>query len=134
MARIKIESLSEDQTEISDDMLDDVIGGSIAPSNALFTLMPMPALAFAGGRYNAVTQGTSSFTISFASASQFSDRRLKSGIRAIGQTRSGVQLYAYRYIWDSVERTGVMADEAPRSAVSKTASGYARVDYAQVGL
>lgn len=138
MARIKIESLSEDQTEISDDMLDDVIGGSIAPSNALFTFGSLPASisrpALGGGRMNQVSQGTSGFTISFAAASSFSDRRLKTGIKALGHTKSGMATYSYRYIWDKAPRIGVMADEAPRHAVTQTASGYSRVDYAKIGL
>ena len=129
MARIKIEHLSEDSTELSDDMLDDVIGGSLVPSNTLYTFTPMQLPSFGRGTtYNGFSGSTG-----FA-GSTFSDRRLKTDIRAVGHSKSGMALYEYRYIWDDAPRVGVMADEAPRKAVTQTASGYSRVDYAQLGL
>lgn len=79
MARIKIEHFSEDSTELSDDMLDDVIGGSLVPNNSLFTLTSSPRNL--GGSF--------SFSGTSFSGSTFSDRRLKTGIRAVGHSKSG---------------------------------------------
>ncbi|MEM7212930.1 MAG: tail fiber domain-containing protein [Pseudomonadota bacterium] len=142
MPRIKIEHLSEDSTELSDDMLDDAIGGSAIPSNSLYSFPMFPQPNFGSETIgNSVSVGSgfgsrySSFGwTSLASASAFSDRRLKTNIRAIGHSKAGVALYEYRYIWDDAPRIGVMADEVPSQTVTQTASGYSRVDYAQLGL
>lgn len=62
----------------------------------------------------------------------FSDRRLKRDIHDLGiKLMNGLRLYAYRYLWDAVERVGVMAQDviAVRpDAVSLHPSGYAMVD------
>ena len=60
----------------------------------------------------------------------FSDRRLKRNIKSVGNI-DGVNLYSYNYIWDDVDRIGVMADEVPHAAVQH-ASGYMMVDYSKV--
>jgi hypothetical protein len=63
-----------------------------------------------------------------------SDRRLKTAIRRIGRTRSGVNVYRYRYVGDPVERVGVMAQEVAKiipAAVHKVGRWLA-VDYQKV--
>jgi hypothetical protein len=60
----------------------------------------------------------------------FSDRRLKDNIRLVGNI-NGTNLYSYNYIWDDVERIGVMADEVPHAAV-RHPSGFMMVDYSKV--
>ncbi len=64
-----------------------------------------------------------------------SDRRLKTDIQRIGQMVSGLPIYIYRYVWDKVQRLGVMADEvavfAPQ-ALGPTVAGYASVNYGKL--
>jgi hypothetical protein len=64
-----------------------------------------------------------------AAAIQFSDRRLKSNIRFVGQTAGGTNVYDYT-LFGRRER-GVMADEVPYAAVLDP-SGYYKVDYSKV--
>jgi len=59
-----------------------------------------------------------------------SDRRLKRNVRKIGETPSGVNVYAFDYVWGE-SAIGVMADEVPHAAVM-TPSGYYAVDYARI--
>lgn len=62
----------------------------------------------------------------------FSDRRLKRDIRDIGVTlRNGLRLYAFRYLWESCTRVGVMADEVARIRPDAVFSygGFLTVDY-----
>lgn len=68
----------------------------------------------------------------------FSDRRLKRDIERVATTGSGLGLYKFRYLWDrpgQLPRVGYMADEVKEifpHAVSRHASGFDRVNYAQV--
>lgn len=62
----------------------------------------------------------------------WSDRRLKTDIRAIGRSPSGLPIYAFRYIWGGPAYVGVMAQDLLESwpeAVIVTSSGYLMVDY-----
>lgn len=63
--------------------------------------------------------------------SLFSDRRLKTDVRRVGQTDSGTPLYAYRYIWGGPVHIGVMAQDVPEAS-SLHESGYLVVDYGKV--
>lgn len=71
-----------------------------------------------------------------AGALAFSDRRLKTDIKAVGQTPSGdLSIYRYRYKGSTEPQLGVMADEVRRvypEAVVPTSSGYDMVDYGRV--
>jgi hypothetical protein len=71
------------------------------------------------------------FGLGSAGIGLFSDRRLKTEIRRVGETDGGTPLYAYRYIWGGPVHIGVMADEVPEAAMM-TDSGYLAVDYARV--
>jgi hypothetical protein len=68
-----------------------------------------------------------------------SDRRLKANIALVGKDeRTGLNLYEFAYVGAPQRRfRGVMADEViaydPR-AVSFDEQGYARVDYARLGI
>jgi hypothetical protein len=70
------------------------------------------------------------------SFSMFSDRRLKKDVRPVGVTASGLRVYKFRYLWDTIKtlpRVGYMADEVSKifpHAVSRDISGYDRVNYA----
>ena len=62
----------------------------------------------------------------------FSDRRLKTAIRRIGELANGLPVYAFRYIWSPVEQIGLMADEVARvhpEAVFEGPAGFATVNY-----
>lgn len=63
-----------------------------------------------------------------------SDRRLKAGIRKIGEAINGLGIYTYRYLFGTKERVGFMADEVrelfPDAIHSQ--NGYMSVDYGKV--
>lgn len=60
-----------------------------------------------------------------------SDRRLKTDVRRVGETRGGIPIYSFRYVWGGPTILGVMADEAERvfpEAVGELA-GFKTVNY-----
>lgn len=67
-----------------------------------------------------------------------SDRRLKKNIRKVATLAHGVGLYAFNYLWDTLNvpaRIGYMADEVAKvfpDAVHYDRHGYAMVDYSKV--
>ena len=65
-----------------------------------------------------------------------SDRRLKSNIAQVGSLPSGLNLYRFRYIGETTEFVGVMAQEvleiAPQAVVTGT-DGFLMVDYDALG-
>jgi len=62
----------------------------------------------------------------------YSDMRLKRDIEFI-EERNGLNIYTFKYLWDDVKRTGVMAQEILKSkwkdAVMQDKNGYYMVDY-----
>ncbi|MBP0580472.1 tail fiber domain-containing protein [Labrys sp. LIt4] len=67
----------------------------------------------------------------------WSDRRLKTDIRAIGQSPSGLTIYRFRYVWGGPVYVGVMAQdllETHPDAVILTDSGYFMVDYDRIDV
>lgn len=68
-------------------------------------------------------------------ASLFSDERLKTDIKRVGQTDSGLPVYTYRYGGAGPFHMGVMAQEvreAQAEALGPTVAGYMTVDYGRV--
>lgn len=65
----------------------------------------------------------------------FSDRRLKADVKRIGTHPRGFGIYRYRYIGESGQRVGVMAQEVRRVMPEAVASnhGVLMVDYSQLG-
>lgn len=64
-----------------------------------------------------------------------SDRRLKRDIKRIGETRSGLPLYEYRYLWSDRIRIGVIAQDLLKlkpEAVIRTPGGFMAVNYAAI--
>ena len=61
----------------------------------------------------------------------FSDRRLKTDIRRVGQTDEGIPIYTYRYVTGGPVHMGVMAQDVPHAAIMHE-SGFLKVDYAEV--
>lgn len=67
----------------------------------------------------------------------WSDRRLKTDIRAIGQSPGGLTIYRFRYVWGGPVYVGVMAQdllETHPDAVIRTDSGYFMVDYDRIDV
>ena len=65
----------------------------------------------------------------------FSDRRLKTDVRRVGQTDGGIPIYVYRYGNTGPFHMGVMADEIEAvipDAVIDHVSGFKMVNYAEV--
>lgn len=66
-----------------------------------------------------------------------SDRRVKTDIKRVGTTDSGVPIYTFKYVWDKhTTHMGVMAQEVSATnpqAVSVGGDGVLRVDYSLVG-
>lgn len=67
-----------------------------------------------------------------ASAGAFSDRRLKTNIRKVGEFADGLGRYVWTYIWGGPEQEGVMADEVERLrpwALGARVGGFQTVHY-----
>jgi hypothetical protein len=68
-------------------------------------------------------------------ASIFSDRRLKTDVRKVGETADGINVYRFRYHGTSREHEGVMADEVAAvrpDALGPKIAGYQTVDYSRL--
>ena len=66
-----------------------------------------------------------------------SDRRLKTGIKKIGTSIKGHNIYRYKYLDQPEEYIGAMADEVFKkkpSAVFRMDNGYMGVDYSQIDV
>jgi hypothetical protein len=66
-----------------------------------------------------------------------SDRRLKTQIRRVGASPSGIPVYAFRYVWGGPLFIGTMAQDLlliRPDAVIRTASGYYMVNYADLDI
>ncbi|WP_454817624.1 tail fiber domain-containing protein [Labrys neptuniae] len=92
---------------------------------------PMPSGGGGGGNGGGSGGGGSS------GGGGWSDRRLKTDIRAIGQSPSGLTIYRFRYVWGGPIYVGVMAQdllETHPEAVIRTDSGYFMVDYDRIDV
>ncbi|MBA3831667.1 MAG: tail fiber domain-containing protein [Chthoniobacterales bacterium] len=89
------------------------------------------------GQKSTSTGGSPSTVGSIAStvggiASIFSDRRLKTAIRKVGEFADGLGIYTYRYVGQKNRLRGVMADEVAKMrpwALGRTVAGYMTVNY-----
>jgi len=64
-----------------------------------------------------------------------SDIRLKRDIKRIGKTARNIPVYLFKYIWDDIERMGVMAQDVLKiipEAVYADKEGYLMVDYGRI--
>ena len=65
----------------------------------------------------------------------YSDQRLKRDIEFL-EERFGIKYYTFKYLWDDVKRTGVMAQELIKTkwkdAVRQDRKGYYMVDYSML--
>lgn len=95
-------------------------------------------VANTGQKSNSTSTGASPSTVgSIAStvggiASIFSDRRLKTHIRKVGEFADGLGIYTYRYIGQCQRIRGVMADEVAKLrpwALGRTVAGFQTVNY-----
>lgn len=62
----------------------------------------------------------------------FSDERLKTDIRRVGETDGGTPIYTYRMKSGGPVQMGVMAQEVPNARVVDPDTGFYRVDYGRV--
>lgn len=72
------------------------------------------------------------FGLASAGLGLFSDRRLKTDIKRVGQLDNGLSVYSYRYKGENETQIGLMADEVERAiphAVNEDPSGFKRVRY-----
>jgi hypothetical protein len=73
---------------------------------------------------------------STGSAVKPSDRRLKYDVSRVASLASGLNLYRFKYLGETTDYVGVMAQEvlevAPQAVVTG-ADGFLRVDYAAIG-
>lgn len=93
---------------------------------------PMPSGGGGGGSGGGNSGGGGS-----SGGGGWSDRRLKTDIRAIGQSPSGLTIYRFRYVWGGPIYVGVMAQdllETHPEAVIHTDSGYFMVDYDRIDV
>lgn len=70
-----------------------------------------------------------------SAAALFSDRRLKTDIRRVGQTDGGLPIYTYRYKGDDTPQMGVMAQEVEAlqpKALGPTRAGFKTVLYSEI--
>jgi len=67
-----------------------------------------------------------------------SDRRLKKNIKLIGKSKSGLNIYAFKYInkiFGKGKWQGVMSDEVPNNAIIKNFTGiFDGVDYSKIDV
>ena len=64
-----------------------------------------------------------------------SDIRLKKDIKKLGKMSSGLPFYSFKYIGETIEQIGLMAQEVIKifpEAVSRAENGFLMVDYAKV--
>ena len=115
------------------------IGGLLGGANMLFnpTSGMFPgAMGSLGGMLGLGGAGAAAGGLgSMAAFAPFmlSDRRLKRDISRIGTLKNGLPVYRFRYLWDAVERIGLMADEVERAhpeAVLEGPLGFKMVNYA----
>ena len=72
------------------------------------------------------------FGLASAGLGLFSDRRLKTDIKRVGQLDNGLPVYSYRYKGETETQIGLMAQDVEKvnpSAVSVAKNGFKMVDY-----
>lgn len=106
---------------------------SLAPGNA--TANNIGAFTQLAGAAGSLINGGNNSSVGSGSSNIFSDRRIKENIKRVGQTLRGIPVYTFNYIWDKVERIGVMAQDVELilpHAVHTHAFGIKFVDYSLV--
>jgi|21_taG_2_1085346.scaffolds.fasta_scaffold02609_2 hypothetical protein len=94
--------------------------------------LPSSSIDFVGGGRAALDQGLNNLI-----KSSMSDIRLKENIKLIGKSPSGLNIYLFEYINKKFGKgtyQGVMSNEVPQEAVSKSVEGYDMVDYSKLDV
>ena len=92
---------------------------------------------FTSGMTNMVGSAAAAGAFDAPPPATTSDRRLKKNINKIGESSSGLNIYAFEYIdekYGSGTFQGVMSDETPQEAVVVGVDGYDRVDYSKIDV
>jgi hypothetical protein len=107
----------------------DLMGATYQSYNAQVAAAQAAAQARGGMMGSLAGLGGSALT---AGAMYFSDKRLKVGVRALGERLFGLPLYVFWYVWGGPERVGVMAQDVAmtRPEAVHVVDGYLAVDYA----
>lgn len=85
---------------------------TMAPSNA--TAMNIGAFGALAGGLGSMLGGGGGATGAGASNIFGSDIRIKKNIRRIGETLMGIPTYIFSYVWEEIERIGVMAQDVEK--------------------
>lgn len=115
-------------------LFDPTVGLNLGAAQRSNQLAAAQANAQAKAAQNAAIMGVIGKTIGSAgevAAAKFSDRRLKTDIKKVGVTDSGLPVYTYKYKGDNVTHMGVMAqdvEEAFPEAVTEI-NGFKAVYY-----
>ena len=122
------------------------LGGGAAPTGGVtpptgggmwgYGTMPTGTTG-AMGPYGPVSQAPPGVNVNPTYGVTGSDRRLKTDIKQIGLSPSGLKVYTFKYIDKSMGEgvwQGVMSDEVPQSVVVKDENGYDMVDYSRLDV
>jgi hypothetical protein len=82
---------------------------------------------FGGNRNNNIQQTAQQ------NAGIYSDVRLKTDIKNVGKSSSGINIYSFKYLGDKKTYQGVMAQEVPWASTAGE-NGYLKVDYSKVDV
>jgi len=99
-------------------------GGTTTGSNSQTIASPNPLTQILGG----LTAGAG------IAGSLFSDERLKTDIKEVGETKDGLPIYTYKYIWGGPPQMGVMAQDALEKHPEAVGSfgDFLTVDYSRI--
>lgn len=87
-----------------------------------------------GGVYGGLPGAQAGFGLGSSVGGMFSDRRLKTDIKRIGESENGLGIYSYKYIWGGPSQIGYMADEVEKVSPQAVSDfgGLKMVDYSKV--
>ena len=112
-------------------------GGATPPPGGINTGNPLDPNMIGGSNYTppslSLSSPSSGLSLSGGNNSIFSDRRLKENISLIGKSKSGLNIYTFKYKGKEGVYQGVMSDEVPQEAVIKS-GGYDMVNYSTLDV
>lgn len=127
---------TQEQNELDSQYQNSLLGQNAdfeALSNYLSVISGIAGLGGQGGSTQTQKPGLGGILGGIASiGSLFSDRRLKTDVKRVGQTDSGLGVYTYRYRGSDTVHMGVMADEVVEimpEAVADMGGGFMAVNY-----
>lgn len=117
------------------------LGNGFSDSFGVQVIYGPPSFASAGSLYIYLTFARSGYAtysyLIFTGSKNYSDVRLKTNIKLVGQSDSGLNIYTWNYIdakYGIGTYKGVMAQEVPDYARTKDAEGFYMVDYSKLDV